>query len=105
MNSFMKYYLPFRAVVLAFGTIPGVFIWWPLTILLVSVSPQYVSDFMTSVTYWIVDELLMFGNAAEYPKVRFFISLLLPSLLALTLIIIENVTSFHVDVKKARGIE
>lgn len=105
MKAFMRFYLPFRAVVLAVGTIPGIFIWWPLAILLISVSPQFVIDAMSAWTHWLVDEALMFGSAAEYPRVRFVITLLLPSLFAYALILVENITSFHVDVAKARGIK
>lgn len=105
MKAFMRLYLPFRAVVLAVGTIPGVFIWWPLAILLISMSPQFVIDAMEAWTYWLVDSAIMFGSAAEYPKVRFVITLLLPSLFAWLLILVENITSFHVDVARARSIK
>lgn len=105
MKKFMKFYLPFRAVVLAVGTFPGIFIWWPLAILLISISPQFVSDAMTVGLYWLIDDVLMFGNAAEYPRVRFVITLIFPSLVAYTLIMVENITSFHVDVARARGIK
>jgi hypothetical protein len=89
-NTFAKYYMPFRTVVIFAGTIPGVFIAWPLVIFLVSMSPDFIGEAMGDGINWFVDQVLMFGHAAEYPKLSFWMTLLLPSFFAYALILIEN---------------
>jgi hypothetical protein len=89
-RTFAKYYMPFRTVVIFSGTIPGVFIAWPLVILIAYFSPDFVVDALGVGINWFVNEALMGGHASEYPRLSFWITVLLPCFFAYALILIEN---------------
>lgn len=91
MKAFMKFYLPFRAVVMALGTVPSIFITWPILFLLASVSPEVAVNAVFDGLYLVVDKVLMFGHAAEYPRVAVVVALLVPSLFAYAVVLAENI--------------
>jgi hypothetical protein len=102
MKTFMKFYLPFRAFIIMMGSLPGMLFFWPMTIFLISLAPKEVSGIFAAGYDFLVRDVILFGHADEYRALEFGFIFLLPTILALLLILIENISGFFLCVEKAQ---
>jgi hypothetical protein len=89
-SKFLKFYFPFRYFVMALGTFPAMLISWPIMFVLLWISPEPFANAFFDGIYWIVNDVIMFGHAAEHPSVSRIIAICVPSIFAYILILLES---------------